>query len=363
MLTYFKVQGFKKFEHEIVMRFDDVRDYQFSKECIKDNTIKNAVIYGRNASGKTSLGLAILDIIHHMNDNVNVVRSDNYLSWNNGVAEFEYRFKFNEDIVKYTYSKVDITKLTKEEIMINDKLWLRYEYDSATGEFDGFKDIAPTLNYEYEGEGSILRYILNNISIDKDSTIYKFRQFISNMLWARTLDKTQFIAKKNVNDDYYSFIFEPGMKEEFQEFLVKAGIKEKLAVGINEEKKKVLCFQKDNIPLSFFSVASSGTRALYTFFYWYKTSNDSSFIYLDEFDAYYHFELSEVITEMIKKMKDTQVVITTHNTNLLTNSIMRPDCYFVLSDKLVSACNATKRELREGHNLEKLYVAGEFNVN
>ena len=112
---------------------------------------------------------------------------------------------------------------------------------------------------------------------------------------------------------------------------------------------------------TFFKVASSGTRALYTFFYWYKTAKDVSFMYVDEFDAYYHYELSEYIVTILEKMTNTQVIITSHNTNLLTNKIMRPDCYFILSNnKLTSFADATSRELREGHNLEKLYMSGEF---
>ena len=65
---------------------------------------------------------------------------------------------------------------------------------------------------------------------------------------------------------------------------------------------------------------------------------------------------------MLEKMTNTQVILTSHNTNLLTNRIMRPDCYFILTkDKLISLANATDRELREGNNLEKLYMSGEFN--
>ncbi len=97
-------------------------------------------------------------------------------------------------------------------------------------------------------------------------------------------------------------------------------------------------------------------------YYWYKTATDVSFMFIDEFDAFYHFELAESIVQVLKKMKNTQVILTSHNTNLLTNRIMRPDCYFILTkDKLTSLANATSRELREGHNLEKLYMSGEFN--
>lgn len=102
-------------------------------------------------------------------------------------------------------------------------------------------------------------------------------------------------------------------------------------------------------------------RALYTFFYWYKTEKDVSFMFIDEFDAFYHFELAESIVAILEKMSNTQVILTSHNTNLLTNKIMRPDCYFILTkDKLTALANATTRELSKGHNLEKLYMSGEF---
>ena len=132
-------------------------------------------------------------------------------------------------------------------------------------------------------------------------------------------------------------------------------------VGKKDSDGKERLYFDGAVPLPFFRVASSGTKALYTFFYWTKTARDVSLMFIDEFDAFYHYELAETVVKLLETMPSSQTILTSHNTNLLTNRIMRPDCYFILADnKLTSFANATTRELREGHNLEKLYMSGEF---
>ena len=88
---------------------------------------------------------------------------------------------------------------------------------------------------------------------------------------------------------------------------------------------------------------------------------ESSLVYLDEFDAFYHYALSENILRYLIKNFDGQALLTTHNINLLTNKIIRPDCSFIVNNgKIKSLSDSTRRELREGNNLERLYVSGEF---
>ena len=99
---------------------------------------------------------------------------------------------------------------------------------------------------------------------------------------------------------------------------------------------------------------------------YYRTlSNDEnvSFLYLDGIDSFFHYEAAE---KMLLFLKETypkcQIILTSHNTHLLSNKFMRPDCLFILSGKgiLTSFCNSTQRELKEEHNLEKMYISGEF---
>ena len=56
-----------------------------------------------------------------------------------------------------------------------------------------------------------------------------------------------------------------------------------------------------------------------------------------------------------------QTILTSHNTYIANNDLLRPDCYFTLKDgTLKSFADSTERELREGHNLEKMLRQGEF---
>ena len=364
MITEFKVKGFKNFKEEISINFSDVRDYKFNPECISGSTISKMIIYGKNSVGKTNIGLALFDIVNHtFPDKTQTDLYDYYLNADSvlGCAEFSYKFKFSDDTIEYQYTKNDRRELLSEKVYINNALFFSYNFYKGEGENGTLKEYAPTLRLDSLNVISVLNYVANNASLGKEHAVIRMLEFISHMLWFKSVDKTDHIGYHFKTSDYYDFLFERNLIGEFQEFLHNAGINDNLKMIKDPDGKRSLYFDTTN-PMPFFKVASSGTIALYTFFYWYKTAKNVSLLFIDEFDAFYHFELSESIVKMLERMTNTQIILTSHNTNLLTNRIMRPDCYFILSEnKLTSFANATTRELREGHNLEKLYMSGEFN--
>lgn len=88
---------------------------------------------------------------------------------------------------------------------------------------------------------------------------------------------------------------------------------------------------------------------------------EASFVYIDEFDAFYHFELSWNVVEELRELRGIQIFTTTHNTDLMTNDLLRPDCYFKIKDnQILSLADLTDKELRKAHNLQKMYKAGAF---
>lgn len=364
MLKLFEVSGFKNFKDTVRLDFSDVRDYKFNTHCVSDGLIGKAIIYGKNSIGKSNFGLALFDIVSHLSSkNVTPNLYDYYLNVTNlnDFAAFHYVFQFGDNILDYCYHKDDNQTLIYEKLILNDKLLYEYNYQKGRGTTSGIKELAPTLNWAFQDTDCILKYVVNNTVLDDQHPLRCMMRFVNNMLWFRSLDENRYIGFKSKSNDYFDFMFEEATLHEFETFLHASGIEDGLSIKMNADGKKVLYFDTET-PLPFFRVASSGTRALYTFFYWYKTAKDVSLMFIDEFDAYYHFELAESIVSILEKMPNTQVILTSHNTNLLSNKIMRPDCYFILTkDKLTALANATTRELREGHNLEKLYMSGEFN--
>lgn len=56
-------------------------------------------------------------------------------------------------------------------------------------------------------------------------------------------------------------------------------------------------------------------------------------------------------------------MLTSHNTYLINNELMRPDCYAILKNgKITSFADSTNKTIRQAHNLEKMMLGGEFQV-
>lgn len=364
MLKLFEVEGFKNFDKKLTIDFSDVHDYKFNTNCVKNGMLSKTIVYGKNSIGKSNLGLAIFDIVSHLTEkNVTPVLYDYYLNSDSATkyAEFRYVFDFDGKEIDYHYCKNGKRNLMSEKIFLDGTLLFEYDYNKKTGSFEYLKELSPTLNLDFRDIESVLKYAVNNTVLSENHLLKKMIKFVSSMLWFRNLDENRYIGYKTKSSDYIDFIFEDGILDEFQDFLHQSGVNENLIIRTDADGINRLYFDKKT-PLPFLQTASNGTKALYTFFYWYKTASEVSFMFIDEFDAFYHFELAENIVSLLEKMPDSQVMLTSHNTNLLSNRIMRPDCYFILTkNNITSLVNATDRELREGHNLEKLYMSGEFN--
>jgi AAA15 family ATPase/GTPase len=371
MLRKFKVSNFKSFEKDFELNLTDVSKYEFNKESIKNDVVNNAIIYGLNGVGKSNLAFAIFDIIEHLTDKErNEHLYKNYLNAinSNEVATFYYELLINSKIVIYEYHKSDYKTLTYERFLIDGRelaVFDRTIDTQAKIKFKGAETLKTTLE---NAELSILKYVKNNTELEQNEdniTFYDFFKFIDRMLYFRSLQENMYQGLDVGSADILENIVKKNNVSDFEGFLNSAGIDCKLEI-VEELNRKSIAFAFNNDKyIAFHEIASTGTMALTLFYYWFQTIKESSkvsFLFVDEFDAFYHHSLSKLVVEMLKKT-GVQFILTTHNTSIMTNDLLRPDCYFTMTKKQIrSFANSTNKELREAHNIEKMYKAGSFDV-
>ena len=369
MLQKFKVEGFKNFASKI--EFDLTSgNYSFNDSVVKNNILATAVIYGDNASGKSNLGLAIMDIITHLTDNEK--NSNDYkkhflnLETVPEVAKFEYTFNFSNHIVEYKYSKKSYDDIVYEELFIDSELIIQYDKErqlrsinlknGSEINFDKLRNDQSLVKLAYVYSTGV-----DNVEGTKDDIFNRFIKFVDSMLSFDSIYGNHYQGYKTGNGGIATTIIEKNKVKDYQEFLFELGIDYDLFEKEIDDTKYIFTKFPSGKEANFFSIMSKGTIALSLFFMWYMQMVDGiQFMFIDEFDSYFHHGVSRKLIEKLKK-SPTQVILTTHNTANMSNSILRPDSYFTISNNnIANIAERSGREIRQAQNIEKMYRAGSF---
>lgn len=364
MLTKFSVKNYRGFADKIEWNLSTPSNYEFNQYATKNGNVKNGIIYGPNGSGKTNFGLAIFDIVNHLSQNEKDKQYNlNYAYAGNhsNPVEFFYEFRFDSRIVAYSYTKKYNTELLSEQLVVDGKtVFFRNGNDLTINSYA----IEPYRYNEFINNAnkiSIVSALLSTYPIQEDDPLLLMKQFVDGMLWFKNLEEDRYIGFQNGSADVEEYIIKNGLIPDFEQFLSKISKQNFSFERLKVTNERLLWCRFGNVRIPFDAIRSTGTRALEFLFYWISRIDKASFIFIDEFDAFYHFELSFNVCKLLFN-NDCQVFLTSHNTYLMTNDLLRPDCNFILNNNTIKPlCECTEKELRWGHNIEKLYRGGAFN--
>lgn len=364
MLIKFAVTNFRGFKNRIEWDLSHPANYEFNKTAIKDGIIKNGIIYGPNGSGKTNFSLALFDIENHLSPKWKKI--DYYVNFiyagdKNGIVTFEYTFRFGSNDVYYTYAKNAVGALVKERLCVDNNII----FERRSNFFSIDKTQFPMGDSVIQNLGdnannvSIINFLLTSYPLSEEHYLIKLNKFVNSMLWFRNLDVREFIGLETNITMLDEFIIANNLLDDFSVFLQNVGGQKFQFAKHNPTDKQILCKIDDDV-VPFHLLASTGTHSLQLLYFWIKRMNEASFVFIDEFDAFYHFRLAFEVCKRLFAM-DCQIFTSSHNTYLMTNELLRPDCNFILNNnKIKCLADCTDKELRFGHNIEKIYRAGAF---
>lgn len=366
MLAKFAVKNFRGFRDRIEIDLTRHSNYTFNSFAIKDGIVKNGILYGPNGSGKTNFSLAIFDIVNHLSQKWK--KPDYYFNFTyagdrNLVVDFEYTFIFNGQSVEYCYGKDAFGVLRYEQMSVDGKqVFKRADRKLKIDESEFPMGEAVKKNLADNANNvSIVNFLVTSYPLAGDNYLLRMSNFVNGMLWFRCLETREFIGLENNSTLLDEFIIRNKLVGEFERFLKEvSGQQFKFAVP-SPGDKNLFC-EVDGKKILFDPIISTGTQALELLFYWIKRMKDATFVFIDEFDAFYHFKLSYEVCKLLFSL-DCQVFTSSHNTYLMTNDLLRPDCNFIVHDNKIKAlCDCTDKELRFGHNIEKLFRGDTFQI-
>lgn len=364
MLTKFAVKNYRGFSERIEWNLENPSSYTYNTQAIKDGIVKNGIIYGPNGAGKSNFALALFDIILHLtqkNKNPHQIDTIVNVYHPNDLVSFEYSFRFGQKVIEYNYAK-SVNCIVEEQLTIDGKsifILKGGKLDISTSDFPMRNDIKKQLVHS-SNKVSVLGYLWSVYPLSAKHPLMQLKKFVDGMLLFWNLEDRGFAGFENGGAQIEEFIISNGLIDEFSEFLKSTSGQDFKFRKPNVGDKLLICDMGTGVP--FVKIRSTGTSSLTLLYYWIKKMQNATFVMVDEFDAFYHFDLS---FKVCKKLFDLpgQVFVSSHNTYLMTNDLLRPDCNFIIDKNMIKPlCACTDKELRLGNSMEKMYRANAFEV-
>lgn len=376
MLTKITLDNFKSFKNKTVVDLTKT-NYTILPQNVADNgVLKGCIFVGANASGKSTIILAVKLLLDLLFSERNI-NSGMFLCMfgDSNKYSLSYEFLIENKTISYSF-EVDVTKKMISELLhIDNELLLQRMGLSAKSYIADSNGI----NYDEEDVGKdslFLRTLYFNTKFASNSALgswmdYLKKSFYVNMFKGEIVsygkrDMTIATYLDNGGCEVINNFFDEYNFEQKVEFAHStSGGKISFVAGEDEDVKTVFFKHKGiEVPIPFFEESLGNQNLLRILPVFLSAINNGGMLLIDEFSSGFHNELESLLVRyFMEKANHAQMLFVSHSTNLLSNSILRPDQEYSVEfqDQNGSTVRRFSSEQpRSAQNIEKMYVSGVF---
>lgn len=376
MLTKITLDNFKSFKNKTVVDLTKT-NYTILPQNVADNgVLKGCIFVGANASGKSTIILAVKLLLDLLFSERNI-NSGMFLCMFGDTNKYSlsYEFLIENKTISYSF-EVDVAKkMISESLYIDNELLLQRMGLSAKSYIADSNGI----NYDEEDVGKdslFLRTLYFNTKFASNSTLgswmdYLKKSFYVNMFKGEIVsygkrDMTIATYLDNGGCEVINNFFDEYNFEQKVEFVHStSGGKISFVAGEDEDVKTVFFKRKGiEVPIPFFEESLGNQNLLRILPVFLSAINNGGMLLIDEFSSGFHNELESLLVRyFMEKANHAQMLFVSHSTNLLSNSILRPDQEYSVEfqDQNGSTVKRFSSEQpRSAQNIEKMYVSGVF---
>ena len=373
MLTSITLKDYTTFINETTFDFMATNYKILEKTNVGSNRVlKGALFIGENASGKTQVLNAIillLDLLLENSEQNFILKKSLYTKGTKYSSGYTFNIDGND--IKY-YIEFEANLINTEKLYFNNELKIERLKNSAKTFFGEEKD-----NNEINHALSLVKLEYYNTRFNNDIVLNKWFDFLKNSIYINCLHgvfksynpvklSEQMISKYAEYNDaskLNNFINKIGYNSEI---VFKKEIANKDNTMIINSDKETICIKKKGTDIAMpLQLESAGNQAFINVILpiRFSTTNNCMII-VDEFSSGLHNELEESLVKYFyNNSNDSQMFFTSHSTNLLDTSILRPDQIYSFkfdAKKGTLIKRFSDENPRESQNMEKMYLNGVF---
>ena len=376
MLTKITLHNFKSFKNTETIDLTKT-NYTILPQNVADNgVLKGCIFVGANASGKSTIILGVkllLDFLfleRNMNSGIFVC-----MFGDNPCYSLEYDFLIEKKNIHYSF-EVDTRKnMISEKLYLEDKLMMERMGLSAKSYIADKNGI----NYDETDVGKdslFLRTLYFNTKFASNPVLKSWMEYLKKSIYINMFERrifsynnmevsvTRYLDKggcQSINKFFNEYNFEQNIEYDHS----SKGNHIKMIVGIDESEKDVFFKRKGiEVPIPFSEESLGNQNLLRILPSFLTTIENDGMLLIDEFSSGFHNDLESLLVRyFMEKSKYAQMLFVSHSTNLLSNSILRPDQEYSVEFQRENGSSVKRfstEQPRSAQNIEKMYVSGVF---